>query len=485
MKNPMRLETTGASSSRLAVLAVILVSYLMIVLDISIVITGLPRIRQSLGFSATGLSWVHNTYTLAFGGFLLLGARAGDILGRRRMFMSGVALFTFASLVIGLAPSPAWLLAARAVQGLGAAIIAPSTLALLTTNFAPGAERTRALSYYAAVAGIGTSLGLVLGGIFADQLSWRFGFFINVPLGLALLIGAMRSLRETERRAGEFDVGGAFGSTLGMASLVYGLVRAAEDGWRDPVTIAALVAATMLIAFLVVNESRAKQPIMPLRLFTSRSRVGAYAARILFLGAMVGFWFFTTQFLQGVLGFSALKAGLAFLPTTVSNFIAALAIPKLTKRFGNARLLAGGLAISVIGMAWLSQATADGSYVWSIALPMILIGAAQGSCLPPLTVVGVEGVSPEDAGAASGVVNAAHQLGGSLGLAVLVIVFAAASSAADSRVELAHRIGNSMAAGTVMLTLALALVVVLIVQPKRCSRPTRRQPLMTTAPSME
>src|SRR5689334_7486770 len=253
------------NSTRL--LAIILASYLMIVLDVSIVITALPKIHHSLGFSATGLSWVQNAYTLAFGGLLLLGARAGDILGRRRMFVIGIALFSLASLAGGLAQSAEWLLASRAVQGVGAAVAAPSTLALLTTSFPEGRERTRAVAYYGAVAGGGGSVGLVLGGILTDWVSWRAGLFINVPVGIALIAAALRYLPETERRAAHFDLAGAFTSTLGMTSVVYGIVRASENGWTDPITVAALTAGTALLALFVVNERRAEQPITPLRLF--------------------------------------------------------------------------------------------------------------------------------------------------------------------------------------------------------------------------
>jgi EmrB/QacA subfamily drug resistance transporter len=451
-----------------AVLAIVLVSYLMIVLDISIVITGLPKIHQGLEFTPTGLSWVQNAYTLAFGGLLLLGARAGDILGRRRMFIAGLALFTAASLAVGLAESAAWLIAARAIQGVGAAILAPSTLALLTTNFAEGTERTRALAYYAAVAGVGASVGLVLGGVVADWLSWRVGFYINVPIGIALMAGARRYLDESERHPGEFDMAGALSPTLGMTALVYGLASSATSGWRDPVTVAALVAGVALLVFLVFNEWRAKQPIMPLRLFASRERAGAFSARVLYLGAMMGFWFFTTQFLQGVLGFSPLAAGAAFLPTTLPNFAAAMAVPKITRWLGNGRLLAASLTLTLIGMAWLSRVSEGSTYVTEVALPMILIGIGQGGALAPLTNAGVAGVAHEDAGAAAGVVNVAHQLGGSLGLAILVVVFAAAGSAAlDARALLAHRVATSLTAGSAMLAMALALVVVLIVRPRK------------------
>jgi len=457
--------------SRIAVLTIILVSYFMIVLDISIVITGLPKILESLSFSATGLSWVQNAYTLAFGGLLLLGARAGDILGRRRMFIAGLALFTAASLGVGIAQSAAWLIVTRALQGVGAAILAPSTLALLTTNFPEGPERTRSLAYYAAVAGVGASVGLVLGGIVADWLSWRVGFFINVPIGIALMLGAQRYLGESERRPGELDVAGALTSTLGMTAVVYGLVRAASAGWSDRLTVAALTAGVVLLALLVLNEWRAKQPIMPLRLFASRERVGAYAARVLYLGAMMGFWFFTTQFLQRELGYSPFAAGLAFLPTTIPNFAAAMMIPRLTRRFGNARLLAGGLTLTLVGMAWLSRVSADSSFLTGVALPMILIGIGQGAVLGPLTVAGVAGVRSEDAGAASGLVNVTHQLGGSLGLSILVVVFAAAASGpVDAPELLAHRIAAALTAGTAMLALAVVVVVALIVRPGKAAK---------------
>lgn len=477
------MKTSAPADSgihRAPVLALILVSYMMIVLDISIVITALPKIEHDLGFSPTGLTWVQSAYTLAFGGLLLLGARAGDLLGRRRMFVSGLAIFTVASLAIGLAQSPVWLLGARAIQGVGAAILAPSTLALLSTNFAEGPERTRALGYYGAVAGISASVGLVLGGILADGLSWRVGFFINLPIGVALMLGARRYLKETERRPGEFDLAGAVSSTLGMSALVYGVVRSATAGWSDPLTLAALAAGALLIALLVLNEWRARQPIMPLHLFASRERAGAYAARVLFLGGMMGFWFFTTQFLQGVIGYRPFEAGLAFLPATLANFATAMAVPRLTHRLGNGRLLAAGLTIALAGMAWLSRVSADTPYVTGVALPMILIGIGQGGSLSPLTVAGIAGiagVAREDAGAASGLVNVAHQLGGSLGLGILVVVFAAAGSATlGARDLLAHRIAASFTAGTAMLALALAVVLALIVLPRReqaCNAPCR------------
>jgi EmrB/QacA subfamily drug resistance transporter len=463
------------SGSSAVVLAIVLVSYLMIVLDISIVITALPKLHDSLGFSAAGLSWVQNAYLLAFGGLLLLGARAGDLLGRRRTFIAGLALFTAASLTIGLAQSPVMLLAARAVQGVGAATLAPSTLALLTTSFPAGPERTRAIGYYGATAGVGASLGLVIGGVLTDLISWRVGFFLNVPLGIAMMLAAPRVLPETERRTGRFDLPGALTSVLGMTALVYGLVHSAEAGWSDPLTIGALFGGVVLLVVFVLNEWRAAQPIMPLRLFAGRERTGAYLGRLLFLGGMLSFWFYGTQYLQGVVGLSPLETGFAFLPTTVVNFAVALAVPWLTARLGNARLLAGGILLSVVGMAWLSRVSADSSYLTGVALPMLLIGGGQGGVLGPITASGVAGVAPQDAGAASGLVNVFHQIGGSLGLAVLVTVYAAAEGDGTLSPEalLAHRIAASLTGAALILALALIVVLALIVRPARPTVPSR------------
>ena len=241
--SPAASRTPIAGGHPRAVLAIILVSYFMVILDISVVLTGLPQIRDELGFADVSLAWVHNAYALAFGGLLLLGARAGDLLGRRRMFLAGLAVFTLASLVIGAAPSAAWLLAGRAAQGVGAAILVPSTLALLTATFREGPERTRAVAYYGAVAGIGASIGLVLGGVFADAFSWRAGFLINLPIGIVMLLAARRFVTETPRTRGRFDVIGALCSTIGMGALVFGILHGAEAGWSDPLAIAAFAAA--------------------------------------------------------------------------------------------------------------------------------------------------------------------------------------------------------------------------------------------------
>ncbi|RTL44397.1 MAG: MFS transporter [Burkholderiales bacterium] len=464
--NSVPYPTTASGTARRgAVLLLVLASYLMIVLDISIVFTGLPRIRDSLGFSPATLSWVHTAYTLSFGGLLMAGARAGDLLGRKRMFMLGLAVFVAASLAIGLAQSPAFLVAARAVQGLGSAILAPATLALLSVTFPEGAERSRALGWYGATAGVGASIGMVLGGVLADLLSWRVGFFINVPLGLALIWGARCHVAETPRQTGRLDMPGAALSTLGMVGLVYGLVEAAETGWFALHSWMPLLAAVLLLGAFFVHEARTAQPLLPLGLFKDRVRSGAYAARLLFLAGVIGFWFYLTQYLQGVLGMRPLQAGLAFLPATLLQLLTAMSVSRLTYRFGNDRVLAAGVALTAAGMAWLAQVSAHSSYFANVALPMAVLGIGQGLALSPLTIAGVAGVAPQDAGAASGLVNASHQLGGSVGLALLVVVFSASGGySADAKVELAHRVARSLDASAVLLFLALLVVLTCVVQ---------------------
>ena len=453
-------------------LAVILGCYLMIILDISVVITALPSIHDDLGLSTTGLSWVQNAYTLTFGGLLLLGARAGDILGRRRVFMAGIALFTFASALGGVAQSPAWLLGARALQGVGAAIAAPSTLALLTVSFPEGPERTRAVAWYSAVAGAGGSVGLLLGGMLTSWVSWRAGLFINVPLGIALIWLAPRYLPETERRHAHFDLPGALSSTVGMSALVFGLVRAAESGWGDSWTLASFAAALSMLAYFVVNERRAEQPITPLRLFSSRERVGAYVARVLVVGAMLSTIFFLTQYHQVVQGYGALAAGSAFLPLSLSVFAMVRVVPRIAPRVGEPRILAGGLSIALVGMLWLSQISPGADYLTQMAAPLILLGVGMGSALTPLTTAAMAGVSDEDAGAASGLVNVAHQLGGTLGVGALITVFAAASSGAGAP-ALVEGVPTVLGGAAILIALSLGTVLVMMrprLLPARAAR---------------
>jgi EmrB/QacA subfamily drug resistance transporter len=462
------------------VLGVILATYLMIVLDASVVITALPSIAERLDFSPAALSWVQSAYALTFGGLLLLGARMGDILGRRRTFVAGVALFTVASFLGGLAQSQGWLLGARALQGVGAAIAAPSTLALLTTNFPEGPERVRALAAYGAVAGGGGSVGLVLGGMLTDWISWRWGLWINVPVGAVLVWLAPRVLEETERRPGRFDLPGAAASTAGMTALVYGFVHAAEAGWGDALTVASFVAAAILLTAFVAVERRAAQPVTPLRLFADRGRAGAYAARMLLVGGMFSMFFFLSQYLQGVHGFSPLQAGIAFLPMTVVMFSTVQIVPWLTARWGAARLLVTGVAVALAGMAWLSRLGEATPFFPGIALPLVLLGLGMGAALAPLTAAGIAGVQPADAGAASGIVNAAQQLGASLGISVLVTIaaggaggHAAVGPALDgaARAELAHAAATALTGSAVLLALGLAVVAATVRRPRPARAP--------------
>src|SRR4051795_3172507 len=340
---------------RNVVLAVILIGYLLVVIDVSILFAALPSIRADLGFSDTSLSWAQNAYTLTFGGLLLLGARAGDLLGRRRMFMVGIGVFATASLAVGLAQSPAWMVAARTVQGVGAAILAPSTLALLSTSFPEGPQRTRAMAAYGALAGLGTAFGLIVGGVLTTALSWRLAFLLNVPVGIAAIVAAPRVLPETERHAGRLDFLDALSSTAGVSAVVFGIVHSADAGWGDPPTVGALAIGAALVAVFVARQHRAAEPLLPLRLFGDRDRAGAYAARFLFNGVLVSWFFFMTQYLQGVSGFTPLQAGLAFLPVTAAAFAAASATSRLTRRVGNEVAAIVGCAAMLIGTAWMSR----------------------------------------------------------------------------------------------------------------------------------
>ncbi len=464
---------TAAAGARhtTAILAIILISYFMILLDNSIIFTALPKIHAAMRFSPAGLAWVQDAYTLVFGGLLLLGARAGDLLGRRRVFVFGLAVFALASMLIGLAPGGWWLIAARGVQGIGAAIVAPSSLSLLTASFAEGRGRAKAVALYGATAGIGASLGLVIGGALADWVSWRAGFFINVPIGAAMIVLAPRYLPGSVRTGGRFDLAGAACATLGVGAAVYGIIHSADSGWGAPATVVPLVAGAGLIAGLAVAEGRAAQPVMPLRLFASRERVGAYLARLLYLGAMIGFFFYTTQYLQGVLGFSAFQAGVAFFPMTVVNFAVAMAIPRLTARLGQAVPLTTGVVLTLAGMAWLAQVTVTSSYWTAVAVPMVLIGAGQGLAFAPLTSAGIAGVSTADAGAASGLVNTFHQLGMALGLGVIVAVSASSGRGLTTAAAvLSAHVHTALTAGSVLLAGSLLVVLGLILPADRHAR---------------
>ncbi|MBT0993875.1 MFS transporter [Cellulomonas sp. DKR-3] len=418
------------TASPVLVLAAILTTQLMLVLDTTIVNVALPDMQRALGFTPTGLSWVLNAYTLAFGGLLLLGARAGDLLGRRRVLVAGIALFTLASLVGGFAGTTSTLLLARAAQGVGAAFAAPSALALLMGRFPEGRERARALGYFSAVSIGGSALGLIAGGMLTQWVSWRWVMFVNVPIGIGLVLLARAVLVETPRHTGRFDLAGAFTSTVGMTGLVYGFVRAAEDGWSDPQTVGAFVVGGLLLTAFVLVELRASSPITPLRLFADRTRTAALAGRLLLMAAMTGLFFFLTQFLQDVLGYSPLATGVAFLPITVMLLVFSQVSARAMGRVGTRSLMVVGLSVTTVALLLLSRLTADSTYP-QVLLSLLLFGMGNGLAFVPLTAAGLQGVDPRDAGAASGLVNAAQQIGGALGLAVLVTIAQSAARAAE------------------------------------------------------
>jgi predicted MFS family arabinose efflux permease len=420
---------------------------LMIILDATVVNIALPHIQTGLHFSLADLSWVLNGYTLTFGGLLLLGGRAGDILGRRRMFLAGIAIFTLASLAGGLATSPGLLLAARAVQGIGGALASPAVLALVVSAFPEGRERTRALAVYTGVVTGGSSLGLVLGGVITQWLSWRWVLFINVPIGLAVLAATPRFVTETPRQQGRFDLTGAVTSTAGFA------------------------AAAVLLAAFLVTETRAAQPITPLRLFADAGRSGSFVARLLLVAGMFGMFYFLTQLLQEVLGFSPLRTGVAFLPMTLALFVVSRTAGRLMTTFRPRPLMIAGMLPVIGGMAWLSRVTPATGYWTGVFGPMLLFGVGMGIVFVPLTTASLAGVRAEDSGAASSMVNVMQQIGGSLGLAVLVAVFGtayrdaahgSASAAQAAHAAFTHGVSVAFSLATVFDVAALALIILLI-----------------------
>jgi EmrB/QacA subfamily drug resistance transporter len=460
-------------------LVVVLCAQLMIVLDMTVVNIALPDIARGLHFSAASLSWVLNAYALTFGGLLLLGGRAGDLLGRRRVFMAGIALFTLASLAGGLATAAPLLLAARAAQGAGGAIASPAVLALIVSSFPGERERTRALGLFTAVAMGGASLGLVLGGVITQWVSWRWVLFINVPIGLPVLLAAPRFLAESARQPGRFDLAGTLTSTAGMAALVYAFIRAASAGWGDTTAVSAFVAAVILLASFVVIESRSEHPITPLHLFADTGRAGSYLARLLLVAGMFGMFFFLTQFVQEVLGFSPLSAGLAFVPMTAALFAVSRLAPALVPRLGAKPLMVAGLIPVIAGMGWLARISPATTYAGGILGPMLLLGTGMGLVFVPLTMASLDRVRPQDAGAAASMVNVMQQVGGALGLAILVSVYGHASRAAAvapgqsgsalarAHQVIAHGMATAFTTAAVFDVCALLVILLMIRVPRR------------------
>jgi EmrB/QacA subfamily drug resistance transporter len=461
---PQRMPTRHPA----AILAVILAAQLMIAVDVSIVTIALPNVQADLHFSPTDLSWVQNAYMLAFGGLLLLGGRAGDLFGRRRVFVTGVLVFTVASLLAGLSSSATWLLAARALQGLGAAFAGPSVLALIATNFAEGAPRNRALAWFSSLTGAGASIGLILGGVLTDAASWPWVFFVNLPIGIAVAVLAPRLLVQPERGTGHLDVFGALIGTAGMISLVYGFIRAAGSSWGDQFTLLSFAAAVVLLTAFVIRQARARQPLMPLRLFANRNRSAAYVTMLLLVAGMFGMFFLLTQFLQDVLGYGPVTAGFAFLPLTIGVFAMAQTVPTLVARFGPKPVMITGTLLMTTGMAWLTGISADTSYATGLLVPMLLFGVGIGCCTLPLTMIVLSSVSPQESGVVSGLQQTAQWAGGALGLAVLVSVFGTAGRAGgnDPKQVLANGVDSAMIAALIFVGCAL-LMVLIAIKPRR------------------
>jgi EmrB/QacA subfamily drug resistance transporter len=438
-------------------LSAIIGTQLMLLLDATVVNVALPKLSLDLGFTPTGMSWVLNVYTLAFGGLLLLGSRIGDLIGRRTALVWGVAAFTVASIAGGLATSAAVLLVARGLQGAAAALAAPSTLALITTSFRDGAERNRALSVFSAVSGAGFAVGLTVGGMLTGWGSWRWVFFINIPIGVAIVLIAPRFIKETERhRGGRFDVAGALTGTLGMATLSYAFIRVGETGWGDGRALSSFGIAVALLAAFMVNETRADRPLVVLRLFADRNRALAYSIMLLVPASLFGVFYFVTQYLQSYLHYSPLRTGFAFVPMALTLFAAARTAPFAIGRIGAKWVASGGITLAFCGGLWITQLSASEGYTAGLLGPMLLYGVGMGFTMMPLNSFILAGVQPKDAGSASGLLQTMQQVGGSLGLSILVTVFGTASRHAHSHAFL-HGATSAFKGGVVFSAVSLLL----------------------------
>jgi EmrB/QacA subfamily drug resistance transporter len=402
------------------ILPIILISYFMILLDNSIVFTSTVKIAADLNLSAQALSWVTNAYALTFGGLLMLGGRAGDIFGRRKIFLIGLVIFSIGSLLVGLSTSAGMIISMRALQGIGSAILAPTTLALLMDTYQDN-MRTRAIVYYGATGGLGASFGLVIGGLISSYTTWRLGFLLNVPIGIVMLLLTLKFVPISQRSTGKLDWLGSLLSVIGIIALVYGI-----NGAKNPVLT--IIIAIIVLAAFVWQEHRSNHPIMPLKLFADRERSSAYVARFFFLGAMISYFFLTPQAMQNVYHFTPLMAALGFLPETVPQFIFATLVSRLNNRFTNNQILIAGQLITLVGLLMAALVGVRAGYVTAIAIPMVIIGIGQGFSLSPLTVAGVANTDAAIAGSASGVVNMVHQIGSSVGLSIITLMAAGIAS---------------------------------------------------------
>jgi EmrB/QacA subfamily drug resistance transporter len=426
----------------------------MVVLDATVVNIALVPIQRSLHFTSAGLSWVIDAYSLAFGGLLLLGGRAGDVFGRRRMLIIGLTTFTVASFLGGIAMTSTWLLATRAIQGVGAAMAAPSTLSLISATFEEGAARNRALGIFTAVSAGGGSLGLVLGGALTSWVSWRWVLFINVPIGIAIILLAPRYVPEPPRNGGRLDVAGAALVTGGLAGVIYAFIRLAERGSFN-VTAESLIAGLVLLTAFVFVERARREPLMPMRLLTDHVRGPAYLTMLLVPAVMFGMFFFISQYLESDLHFSAIKAGFGFLPMTGLIFASSRITPRLVARVGARPILLTGLTTLTLAALWISRATPSGGYFLSLLGPLMLFGIGAGCCFLPLSVTILAGVPRGDAGAASGMLQTMQQSGAALGVAALTSIAAS------------HGRADALLAGAGIAAVALVLASVAIRRPQQ------------------
>jgi len=416
-------------------LALLALAQFVVILDASIVNVALPSIGRDLEFSQDDLSWVVNGYTLFFGGFLLLGGRMADLIGRRRLFVVGLVVFALASLAGGLATSSGMLIAARAVQGLGAALLSPAALSLVTVIFAEGAERNKAMGVWGAVAGSGGAAGVLFGGLLTEYAGWEWVLFVNVPIGLAAAVAAARLLPESRNGgARNFDLAGAVSVTAGLSLLVYTLVDANDAGWTSGQTLGLAAVALALIATFVAVELRSKAPLVPFGIFRMRTITGTNVVALLVAMALFSMFFFISLYMQQVLGYSAIKSGLSYLPLAGGIIVSAGIASGLVTRFGFKPILFTGLVLTAIGLVWFAQVDVDGTYAGDILFPSLVAAVGLGFAFVPMTIAAVSGVEAHQAGLASGLINTSQQVGGALGLAILASI---ANSRTDELMEAA------------------------------------------------
>lgn len=448
--------TTRLTGRTLLGLIVVFITQLMLVVDASIVNVALPHIRDELGFSPTNLSWVVTAYALAFAGLILLSGRIGQMIGARRALIIGTVIFIAASALGGFAVNPEMLVAARVLQGVGAALAAPSTLVLLLENTVPGAQRNRAMALFVLAAGSGGAIGLILGGVLTTSLGWEWVMFVNVPIGFVIVAGALAFLRETSRSRARLDLGGAFTSTLAMVALVYGFTVAAESGWLDPRTLVAFAVAAASLVALVLIERRHASPVVQLAYFRAPRTAVPFWVMLFVPAGMFGFFYFATLFTQNVLGYDPLGTGLALLPFVGSMLIVNQLTPRFVARLGERVVAVTGLALLAGGMLWMAQLGTESTFLSGILGPAIVLGFGAGLTFAPITSIVMAQAPSDEAGQASSLLQGMQQLGGSIGVAGLTTVFAAVAVSGGE----ARGIAAALIGGTAFLTVALVLFAV-------------------------